>query len=346
VPQINKTDGLTSVHEAWGEYKFNSKFSLKAGRQELDYNDARILGNLDWAAQARSHDALKVVYQDSTWALHVGAAFNQDSRIAESAKLFNTYYDPALANYKHLHYLWFKKNWQHIDLSLLALNNGLQAADSSVHFTYTVGGNAAFSTTFFRVDGTGYYQTGRDRSGTKVNAYLLSLALTYIQMKKTTFTLGGDILSGANKNNTTNGAFDPLYGTHHKFYGLMDYFYVGNPHRQPGSGFNTGLVDLFIKYALKPTDKLSLNIHVHRFSSYAKVLDVSDNGHILNPYLGTEIDAFFVYNVSKEINLQGGYSQMLASPTMEVIKGGDKDKFTNWAWIMLTFKPTLFMTDK
>jgi hypothetical protein len=34
---------------------------------------------------------------------------------------------------------------------------------------------------------------------------------------------------------------------------------------------------------------------------------------------------FLLYNVSKEINLQGGYSQMLASPTMEVIKGGDKD---------------------
>lgn len=137
VPQINKTDALTSVHEAWAEYKFAPKFSVKVGRQELEYDDTRILGNLDWAAQARSHDALKLVYQDSTWALHAGAAFNQDNRIGEATKLFNTYYDPALANYKHLHYLWFKKTWQQIDISLLTINNGLQAADSSVYFTQT-----------------------------------------------------------------------------------------------------------------------------------------------------------------------------------------------------------------
>jgi hypothetical protein len=346
VPQINKTDGFTSVHEAWAEYKFTSRFSAKLGRQELDYDDARILGNLDWAAQARSHDAVKLVYQDSTWTLHAGAAFNQDNRTAEGAKLFNTFYDPAINNYKHLHYLWFKKSWAHADVSLLALNNGLQAADSTVHFTQTMGGNLSLYNQAFKLDGTGYYQAGRDRNNKVVKAYLLSMALSYVQKKNATFTLGADVLSGSGQQEGINRTFDPLYGTHHKFYGLMDYFYVGNAHRQPGNALNTGLVDLFVKTSLKPTEKLALNTHLHRFSSPVQITNPNENQPAMNAYLGTEIDLFFTYTLSKEVNIQGGYSQMLASPAMEVIKGGSRKELSNWAWLMVTFKPTLFTTAK
>jgi hypothetical protein len=126
----------------------------------------------------------------------------------------------------------------------------------------------------------------------------------------------------------------------------MDYFYVGNSHKQPGSSFNTGLIDLYMKTSIKPTEKLSLNIHVHRFSSQASVYDASESIQKLNSYLGTEVDAFFVFNISNDVNLQGGYSQMFATPTMEIIKNGDKNRFANWAWLMLTFKPTLFSTVK
>ncbi|MDZ7693048.1 MAG: hypothetical protein U5K69_18325 [Balneolaceae bacterium] len=37
--QLNKTDGRFSVHQAWGQVNFNETFSLKAGRQELVYDD-------------------------------------------------------------------------------------------------------------------------------------------------------------------------------------------------------------------------------------------------------------------------------------------------------------------
>ena len=66
----------------------------------------------------------------------------------------------------------------------------------------------------------------------------------------------------------------------------------------------------------------------------------------MNAYLGTEIDAFFAYTLSKEVNIQGGYSQMMAGATMEIIKGGSKDQVSNCAWLMGTFKPTLFSTAK
>ena len=34
------------------------------------------------------------------------------------------------------------------------------------------------------------------------------------------------ILSGSDGEGDKFKAFDPLYGTHHKFYGAMDYFYA------------------------------------------------------------------------------------------------------------------------
>ena len=67
--------------------------------------------------------------------------------------------------------------------------------------------------------------------------------------------------------------------------------------------------------------------------------------------LGTEIDFTIKYIVSKSVNIQGGYSQMFATETMQALKYTDNptaefNKNTNnWAWIMLTFKPTFFNSE-
>lgn len=60
--------------------------------------------------------------------------------------------------------------------------------------------------------------------------------------------------------------------------------------------------------------------------------------------LGTEIDLVLGYKFSKDIQFHLGYSQMFATESMEVLKGGDKDATNNWAWAMITVKPSLFKT--
>ncbi len=59
VPQLNKSNenGL-ALHQAWARWKINQKSAFKIGRQEFVYDNSRILGNVGWAQQARSHDAL------------------------------------------------------------------------------------------------------------------------------------------------------------------------------------------------------------------------------------------------------------------------------------------------
>ena len=78
--QVNATDGLTSIHEAWGESFINDKLSVKFGRQESVLDDRRIFGNSPWAQQARRHDALILkIKPDSTFQIHIAGAYNQGS---------------------------------------------------------------------------------------------------------------------------------------------------------------------------------------------------------------------------------------------------------------------------
>jgi hypothetical protein len=37
---------------------------------------------------------------------------------------------------------------------------------------------------------------------------------------------------------------------------------------------------------------------------------------------------------------------MLATSSMEILKGGSSEKYQQWAWVMLTFKPEFINTNK
>jgi hypothetical protein len=89
---ISNADGnKLGIHEAWAEIILANKkdssfrkqsaeyFALKIGRQELLYDDSRLLGNLDWLQQARRHDAAVLKFQNKGWQLDAGFAFNQNT---------------------------------------------------------------------------------------------------------------------------------------------------------------------------------------------------------------------------------------------------------------------------
>ena len=55
---------------------------------------------------------------------------------------------------------------------------------------------------------------------------MVSVKAAYAIDKQWSVSLGYDYLSGSDGKGDKFKAFDPLYGTHHKFYGAMDYFYA------------------------------------------------------------------------------------------------------------------------
>lgn len=321
----------TAIHEAWASFNLNNEFSFKMGRQEIIYDDSRIFGNVDWAQAGRSHDALIMTYQpNSSNRLDVGFALNE-----EDETLFKTDYN--VNNYKAFQYAWYHTRLDNLKLSLLALNTGFtfdQNDIQKVDFNQTLGGHLSFGKNQIKADASVYFQTGKIAART-LSAYNLAGNLHYQANSQFTFGIGAELLSGTDMNATSDRlkSFNPLFGTNHKFNGWMDYFYVGTHIN------SVGLLD--INFPLKfQQEKLTLHLVPHLFSSAAHVVDALGNKK--DNYLGTEIDFSLNYQLASNIDLQMGYSHMFASESMEVLKGGNKNNTTNWAWAMVVFKPRLF----
>ncbi|MTE27429.1 alginate export family protein [Winogradskyella ouciana] len=323
-----------AIHQAWAQLLLDSKFSLKMGRQEISYDDHRIFGNVGWAQQARSHDALIATYQPNAKnRLDFGLAMNENAEI-----LFDTEY--AVNNYKAFQYLWYHTDFNAVSLSLLILNNGLPYFDENeeqqVDYNQTIGFRFTFNKNKLKADASIYFQTGKI-ADTDLSAYNMAANAYYNISENFTTGLGVEYLSGTDMNTTENTlkSFNPWFGTNHKFNGLMDYFYVGN------HANSVGLLDVNATLAYQK-EQFSVKLVPHFFSSAAIVVD--NTGKKMSNALGTELDLVLGFKWTKDINFQAGYSQLFATETMEVLKSGNKDNTNNWAWLMATIKPSLFKT--
>jgi len=351
------------LHEAWGEIslidtgKVIKNFSLKIGRQELVYDDVRLLGNLDWLQQARRHDAALLKFDHNGWTAHLGVAFNQNAE-RKSNHIYNgtpTGYAASTngmsSMYKSMQFLYVAKKLHFGTASMLAFKDDFSKFhyaetdlekktpiyDRGVWSRFTFGGHLV-GTAFRKLAFTAsaFYQGGKYREGTSLDEYLISLSTMYSVGRKFSIGPGIDITSGNNGSDPTKKyeRFDPLYGTPHKFWGYMDYFYVAD-----GFGAN-GLLNVYLKSKYKLKDNLTLSLDAHRFALPNAITD--ETGAVLDKGLGTEIDFVFVYAPTKVITIEGGYSAMFSTSTMTATKVKNvknADTSSNWAYVMISIKP-------
>ncbi len=340
VPQLNSSDiNGTAIHEAWGEILFSNKFAVKVGRQEISYDDQRIFGSVNWAQQARSHDAfIFKIKPSNTSKLDIGFAYN-----SSKASLFNIDYN--VNNYKTFQYIWYHSKFKHLGLSLLFLNNGMAYNNigngQEVVYSQTLGGRVTYKKESLKLNSAFYYQGGKNKFNRSLSAIYYTANISYSLSSSFSLGIGTEYLSGtSSKNQTptfTDHSFKPLYGTNHKFNGWMDYFYVGS------YMYNNGLVDFNLPLIYK-VNKTIFKLIPHYYAAAAKVSVKQSNGtwKDYNNNLGAEIDFSVGYHFSKTVIISGGYSQMFATKTMQALKGGNYQNTNNWAWLMLTFKPTFF----
>jgi hypothetical protein len=319
---VTNEDYATSIHQAWSELNFTKAFSLKIGRQELNYDDQRILGGVGWLQQGRSHDVAVFKYSGKI-NVHFGIAHHENTNRKD-----NIYDGPDA--YKDLQYFWLNRKTDKLNLSFLFLNNGKPVTNDKVQHTQysqTFGPHFDIPVQKLIFSGNMYLQTGKDGSGKKLSAFNVLAEANYKLNDRNNFTAGYEILSGTDYDQKeTNHSFAPLYGTNHKFNGYMDYFYVGNHFN------NVGLSNAYLKYATTK-NKIGFNADAHVFVSAATIAQDAEN------YLGTELDLTFSYAFNPISKISVGYSQMLAGKSMELVKGGSKDSFNNWAYVMLAITP-------
>ncbi|TYA92280.1 alginate export family protein [Seonamhaeicola marinus] len=337
VSPLDQNDSF-AVFQAWAELNLGSGWSTRLGRQILSYDDERILGALDWAQQGRNHDAALIKYKKNRFKLEAAFAFNQDHEDPSGFRSIGTSYGTTgFFSYKTMQMLYLRQGWNNFSGSLLFLNNGFQKFDNNdeadgVNNIQTLGSHLNFNKGRVLVTGNAFVQMGDDRE----IGFLLGLDAFYKLSDKVTVGAGVEVISGDQESTTDTDAFFPLYGTNHKFNGLMDYFYVGN------HANSIGLSDIHVSANFDLGRKSSISVKVLSFSGEQYLSD-------RNRSLGTEVDLVFKKTFNNSCSVVAGYSQMFASdgmyelmrrrPNLSNITKDTAANVQNWGWIMLVLKP-------
>ena len=307
------------MNEVWAKLKHGNVYA-QIGRQPLVYDDERLLGDLDWNVAGRSHDAFKLAYEKNADKLHLILAFNQNEEKINSG----TYYAPGGQPYKSMQTLWYNHHFtQPMALSLLFMNLGQEGGvegDAKTRYMQTFGFHFSAQPTNWDVAASFYYQTGK-----------ATLGFDFIggeDYESATQSYSG-VFDVYKADPTKTHAFNPLFGTHHKFYGAMDYFYASSYI----NGLAPGLQDLQLGVDYKASKNAVMQLAYHYFLTASDIL-VTDG-----KTLGSEIDLQININLMKSVTLMMGYSTMFGTDTMDAVKGGDHSKWQDWAWISLNIHP-------
>lgn len=341
-PQTNKT-GDVSLNEAWAKMRFGASghYFAQLGRQVLSYDDERIFGGLDWATTGRSHDVLRLGYEGDNNTLHAIFAYNQ-----KAENHHDNDYTGNIAGYKTMQSLWYHYNSKSvIQASLLFMNIGVEGSDGNSHVTrcmQTFGTHLTANAGGINASLSAYYQTGRNQANQKVGAYMIGANVKYNAGTKWTVGIADDILSGNDDDTKSDEShvFDVLYGTHHKFYGTMDYFNGAALRKR-------GLNDLNAMVAFKASNKVDMNATLHYFSSPNNIAYVEDGKEEKAKSLGSELDLQLNWKVQKFITVQAGYSFMAATKALNAVQGsGNYKSWQDWGWVSININPRLFTSRK
>ncbi|MEI7895434.1 MAG: hypothetical protein WCJ26_00255 [bacterium] len=219
---------------------------------------------------------------------------------------------------------------------------------------FTFGGTASYTYKNLKLFGAGYYQAGHFSDGKTISAGFAGGYASYKVVKPLTILAGYEYMSGNNYSDTEglktrSASFSTLYGTNHGFYGYMDMFST-----QVTSGNSAGLTDLYAKATLALTGKASVEATWRMFGLAQGYLPVTikkpgDTPYVeVNRNLGSEVDLMVLYKPFNNFEVNAAYCFFLPTTTMERLNGLNPGtgKWAQYAYVMLTYKPTFFNSDK
>ena len=337
-----------SMNEAWVKAQFPVGFFAQLGRQRLSYDDQRIFGADDWSMTGYSHDGLKLGFERAGHKVHLFGAYNQDvSNIDQGGTRFSGGIQP----YKSLASLWYHYDIPKtgIGASLLFVNMGLE--DNMVYigeepktcFQQLAGTFLSWNPKHLGLEASYYHQWGKSNGGIPLNAWMASAKAIATPSEHWSFRAGYDYLSGEEdfpipgegdiglvRHEIVRG-FNSLYGSNHKFYGAMDFFYVSTY----VNGFTPGLQNLYAGVSWTPVKPLSADAAYHFFSTAVPVQDAKQA-------LGHEVELQLTWTIIPSVTLSAGYSFMQGTETMSILKRSTHNNRLHWGWLMLNVTPTFF----
>ena len=300
------------VHEAWARYRSGDGFNVTVGRQELAFDEQRLVGAVDWTQQGRSFDAVRLWGRTGPWNGEVSAAMLTEGALAGTGKdkdklaiLLRAGWDP-------------RKEQRPGVVDLVSITES-DAANEQLR--ETLGLYASGSTGLLSGRVEGYAQLG-SLGDSDYSSWMAGVQGTIAPKVggKPKFTLWFDNLTGDDDlTDSKLKTFQSPFGTNHKFYGTMDVMCFTEGCWADGRG----LRDAALKIEVMPIPKVKLNVDGHAFMAAANQTSDQDS------MLGQELDLWASSPIGKNVTLSGGASALMR-PDL------DPDM---WAFVMFDVAP-------
>lgn len=342
----SSSTGALKIDEAWAGFRLKNGLFLRAGRQKLEYDDERIIGNDDWTMAINSQDILKAGFEHGRHKLHLLVAFNQNDENTNGG----TIYIDGSQPYKSMQTLWYHFDpIPQLGASLVVMNTGMQnpieaqTEINKVEYQQIFGAFADWHPSNFSLTASYYRQTGRNEHHLPIQAWMTSAEALWNASPQFDLGMGYFFMSGDEYYYVPpEGAFglslkkdvrgfNPIFGSHHEFYGAMDFFYVKTYY----GGNTPGLQDLHLGMAWRPAPQLGFDAKYHLLATGIKLQDI---GRIL----GHELELNVSWKPMKDLKLMAGYSFMKGTRTMEHLKRTSNKNNLHWGWLMLVVTPEFF----
>lgn len=336
-------NGALAIDEAWASLRSRKGFFVRLGRQKLSYDDQRIMGADDWAMAPKTHDVVKTGFELSKHKLHLLLAFNQNNENLNGG----TYYSNGGQAYKSMQMLWYHVDpWPWLGASLIGMNMGMQSVatkENVTNYQQIFGSFLDFHPGNFSLQLSYYRQSGHDEYSMPIYAWMASAESMWkvspsVSLRGGYFYLSGDpyyiapepgALGMARK--TEVRGFNPIFGSHHKFYGAMDFFYMTTYY----GGNSPGLQDLHVGIQWNLFKKWVFTGAYHYLATSVAVRDARMT-------LGHELECTLGWRITPDVSLQAGYSFMGGTDTMIKLKRTSDQNYLSWGWLMFIVTPEFF----
>ena len=341
--------GAFNLYETWVKMSTRCGLFAQVGRVALSYDDERIIGTDDWAMASQSHDVLRIGYEGHGHKAHVILAYNQNPSVMTDG---GSYYVGGAQPYKTMQDVWYHYDFAKFPLGVSALfmNIGIENEENNYEgqrtwFQQLLGGYLSFRPKRWNAEASYYRQMGKNETGIRIDAWMASGKVTFSPKPNYGFMAGYDYLSGDKLfavppqgglgvvlHDVIRG-FSSVYGSHHKFYGAMDFFYVSTYL----NGFTPGLKNAYCGGFYSPMKGLKIDASYHYFATATKLTD-------LDTFLGHEFELQAAYAITRDVRLMAGLSLMSGGKTMERLKRDTSKDALRWGWITLSVNPRIFTT--
>lgn len=318
------------LFEAFAEIKLSGNSWLSVGRQQLKYDNYRLLGDRNWNQTGIAYDAVVYKLNKNDWKFHLGSSWNSTT----DALSENHYPSNRI---KSLNFVWLNHQFQqNLNVSFLHIATGITSSDTTntIYFRQTTGFYADYKNDKLSIWGDAYYQYGKNKLGNRVSAFLIDADASY-KIGKLTPGIGLAFLSGNRKtgaNMSNDNLFDVFYGNRHKFFGFIDYF-----RDFPTNTKEAGLADYYIYIDYQFTKSISLRNIGHYF-----LLAQSNEKTPSNKNLGFENDLVLKYKFSEWGSVESGYFFFLPTNTLKTVQKVNDNHFSQFFYLQITITPILF----